>query len=144
MLNWFQILLILRFRRLINRRRRLFFFWEFEFFEFIENRVNFKFFLQIGIIRSDVLDFIAFMTNEMKIIRAFLFLFVNVFSTIFRFLLVAERIFIVSFFISFSIFILRRLEIWRTTVKRRLSVDCLLHVVLQTTRQDQQLFLDDE
>jgi hypothetical protein len=133
-LNWSQILLILRLRRLISRRRRLLFFWEFESFEFVENRVNLEFFLQIETIRNDVFDFITFMTNEMRMIRAFSFFFVDVFSTIFRLWFIIKRVFIISILLFFSILVLRRLEVNRTTVKRRLNVDCLLHVILQTIR----------
>ncbi len=128
MLNWSQILLIFRLQRLIIRRRRLFFFWDFRSFEFVEDCVNLEFFFQIDIICSDVFYFIAFMTNEMRIIQTFSLLFVDVFSTILRFCLVVERIFIFSFLVSASLFIERRLEVWRTIVERRLNVDCLLHV----------------
>ncbi len=127
-LNWSQILLILRFQRLINRRRRFFFFWDFRFFEFVENCVNLEFFLQIEIICEVVLYFIEFMTNEMRMIRTFSLLFVDVFSTISRFYFVVERIFIFSFLVSASFFIERRLEIWRTIVERHferlLSFSC--------------------
>jgi hypothetical protein len=141
MLNWFQILLIFRFQRLINHRRRLFCFWDFRSFEFVEDCVNFEFFLQIETICSDVFYFVAFMTNEMRIIRTFSLFFVDVFSTISRFCFVVERIFIFSFLVFASLFIERRLEIWRTIVERRLNVDCLFHVVLQTIYQNQQFFL---
>jgi hypothetical protein len=144
MLNWFQILLILRFQRLINRRRRLLFFWDFRLFEFVENCVNLEFFLQIETICNEMFYFIAFITNEMRIIRTFSFFFVDVFSTIFRLCFVVERIFIFSLLVSVSFFIERRLEVWRTTVKRRLSVDYFFHVVFQTICQNQQFFLDNE
>jgi hypothetical protein len=84
------------------------------------------------------------MTNEMRVIRAFSLLFVDVFSTIFRLCFVVERVFIFSLLVFISSFIERRLEIERTIVERRLNVDCLLHVVLQTICQNQQFFLDDE
>jgi hypothetical protein len=84
------------------------------------------------------------MTDEMRVIRAFSLLFVDVFSTILRLCLVVERVLIFSLLVFVSFFIERRLEVERTTVERRLSVDCLLHVVLQTICQDQQFFLDDE
>jgi hypothetical protein len=48
-----------------------------------------------------VFDFIAFMTNKMKMIRAFSFFFVDVVLTIFRFLFVIEQVFIISFFYFF-------------------------------------------
>jgi hypothetical protein len=84
------------------------------------------------------------MTDEMRMIRTFSFFFVDVFSTILRLHLVVERVFIFSLLVFVSLFIERRLEVERTTVERRLSVDCLLHVVLQTTCQNQQFFFDDE
>jgi hypothetical protein len=84
------------------------------------------------------------MTNEMRMIRAFSFFFVDVFSTILRLCFVVERVFIFSLFLSVSLFIERRFEVERTTVERRLSVDCFLHVVLQTICQSQQFFFDDE
>ncbi len=121
-LNWFQILLIFRFQRLINRRRRFFFFWDFRFFEFVEDCVNLEFFLQIEIICNDVLYFIAFMTNEIRMIQTFSLFFVDVFSTISRFWFVVKRIFIFSFFVSTSFFIERRFKIWRTIIEHRLNV----------------------
>jgi hypothetical protein len=84
------------------------------------------------------------MTDEMRVIRAFSLLFVDVFSTVSRLCLVVERVLIFSLLVSASSLIERRLEVERTTAERRLSVSCLLHVVLQTICQNQQFFLDDE
>jgi hypothetical protein len=100
----FQILLIFRFQRLINRRRRFFFFWDFRFFEFVEDCVNLELFLQIREIRSDVLDFIAFMTNEMKMIRAFSF-FLSMFSRRFLVFNLSLNEFLLSRFLSFFRFL---------------------------------------
>jgi hypothetical protein len=60
--------LIRRTRQVALWHRRLFFFWDLRFFEFVENCVNLEIFLQIKTICSDVFYFIAFMTNEMRII----------------------------------------------------------------------------
>jgi hypothetical protein len=97
-------------------------FLRFRSFEFVEDCVNLEFFFQIETICDDVFYFIAFITDEMRMIRAFSLLFVDVFSTILRLYFVVKRIFIFSFFISVSFFIERCSEVERTIIKRRLSV----------------------
>jgi hypothetical protein len=120
------------------------FFEIFDLLNLLKIALILNFFFQIETIRNDVLYFIALVTDKMKVIRAFTLLFVSVFSTIACLWLVIKRVFIISFLVFFSIFELRRLEVWRTIVKRRLNVDCFLHVILQTICQNQQFFLDDE
>ncbi len=78
---------------------KIFFFENLNLLNLLKIALILSFFFQIEIIRNDVSHFITFMTDEMKIIRAFSFLLVDVFSTISRLWFVIRRVFIISFFI---------------------------------------------
>jgi hypothetical protein len=73
-------------------------------------------------------------TDEIEMITALTLLAVDV-EIAFILRLIVLRFSVVFDVISFLLLAISWLEVVRTTIKRRLSVDSLLHVILQSTRQ---------
>jgi hypothetical protein len=87
--------------------------------------------------------FLINMTNEIEMIVAFSFFFVDVFLIFFFLRVVFEEFSFLIFFVIFVFFIRRFLKIVWAIAWRRRCVDEFFHIVLQTTNQDQQFFFRD-
>ncbi len=111
-----------------------FFFRFFRFIEFIWYNIHSCFF-EIEAIEKNMTHFLTNVTDEIEMIVALTLLAVDV-EISFNLRLIVLRFFVVFNIFSFLSLAIIWLEVVQTTIKRRLSVDNLLHVILQSTRQD--------